>query len=31
MRMIRKGHCLMLEPGIVGEVRFVNRLFRNSA
>ena len=31
MRMIRKGHCLMLEPGIVGEVRFVNRLFRVSA
>jgi hypothetical protein len=31
MRMIRKGHCLMLEPSIAGEVRFVNRLFRISA
>jgi hypothetical protein len=31
MRMIRKGHCLMLEPGTTGEVRFVNRLFRIAA
>jgi hypothetical protein len=27
MRMIRKGQCLLLEPGIAGEVRFVNKLF----
>jgi transposase-like protein len=27
MRMIRKGQCLMLEPGRRGEARFVNRLF----
>ena len=31
MRMIRKGQCLMLEPGTTGEVRFVNRLFRLAA
>ena len=31
MRMIRKGHCLMLESGVAGEVRFVNRLFRLAA
>jgi IS6 family transposase len=31
MRMIRKGHCLLLEPGTTGEVRFVNRLFRVGA
>ena len=27
MRMIRKGNCVMLDPGVAGEVRFVNRLF----
>jgi hypothetical protein len=27
MGMIRKPHCLMLEQGVAGEVRFVNRLF----
>jgi hypothetical protein len=31
MRMVRKRQCLMLEPGTVGEVRFVNRLFRLAA
>jgi transposase, IS6 family len=31
MRMIRKRQCLMLEPGMAGEVRFVNRLFRLAA
>ncbi len=31
MRMIRKGQCLMLEAGMKGEVRFVNRLFRLAA
>jgi transposase, IS6 family len=27
MRMIRKGNCVTLDPGVAGEVRFVNRLF----
>ncbi len=27
MRMIRKRQCILLEPGITGEVRFVNKLF----
>lgn len=27
MRMIKKGHCAMLDPGVAGEVRFVNWLF----
>ena len=31
MRMIRKKQCVMLESGAVGEVRFVNRLFRLAA
>ena len=31
MRMIRKGNCMMLDPGVAGEVRFVNRLFYLSA
>jgi hypothetical protein len=31
MRMIRKGHRLMLEPGTTGEARFANRLFRFAA
>jgi hypothetical protein len=31
MHMIRKRHCLMLETGTTGEVRFVNRLFRVAA
>ncbi len=26
-RMIRRGHCILNEPGAKGEVRFVNRLF----
>ncbi len=29
--MIRKGQCLMLEAGTMGEVRFINRLFRLAA
>ena len=29
--MIRKGECLMLEPGVAGEVCFVNHLFRLAA
>jgi hypothetical protein len=27
MRMIRKRQCILLEPGVTGEVRFVNKLF----
>jgi transposase-like protein len=27
MRMIRRGHCILREPGAKGEVRFVNKLF----
>ncbi len=27
MRMIRRGHCVLREPGAAGEVRFVNKLF----
>ena len=29
--MIRKRQCLMLEPGMAGEVRFVTILFRLAA
>jgi hypothetical protein len=28
MRMIRRRrHCILIEPGVTGEVRFVNKLF----
>ena len=27
MRMIRKRQCILLEPGVTGEVRFVSKLF----
>jgi transposase, IS6 family len=27
MRMMRRGHCIVKEPGAKGEVRFVNTLF----
>ena len=27
MRMIRRGHCLLRDAGVVGEVRFINKLF----
>jgi transposase, IS6 family len=27
IRMIRRGHCILKEPGARGEVRFVNKLF----
>ena len=27
MRMIHKRQCILLEPGITGEVRFVGKLF----
>ena len=26
MRMIRKRQCILLEPGVTGEVRFVAKL-----
>ena len=31
MRMIRRGHCILREPGAAGEIRFVNKLFGLSA
>jgi transposase-like protein len=31
MRMIRKRQCILLEPGVTGEVRFVNKLFELAA
>jgi transposase, IS6 family len=27
MRMIRRGHCILQQPGTTGEIRFVNQLF----
>jgi transposase, IS6 family len=27
MRMIRRGHCMLTEPGSTGEIRFFNQLF----
>jgi transposase-like protein len=27
MRMIRRGHCLLTQPGATGEIRLVNKLF----
>ena len=27
MRMIRRGHCLLRDAGVAGEVRFINKLF----
>ena len=27
MRMIRRGHCMLPEPGVTGEIRLVNQLF----
>jgi hypothetical protein len=27
MRTIKKGNCVLLDPGVAGEGRFVNRLF----
>ena len=27
MRMIRRRHCILSEPGVTGEVRFINKLF----
>jgi hypothetical protein len=27
MRMIRRHHCILIEPGVTDEVRFVNKLF----
>jgi transposase-like protein len=27
MRMIRRGHCVLTQPGVAGEIRLVNQLF----
>ena len=27
MRMIRRSHCILTQPGATGEVRLVNKLF----
>ena len=27
MRMILRRHCILIEPGVTGEVRFINKLF----
>ena len=27
MRMIRRGHCILREPGATNEIRFINKLF----
>jgi hypothetical protein len=27
MRMIRRGHCILPQPGVIGEIRLVNQLF----
>jgi transposase, IS6 family len=27
MRMIRRGHCMLTQPGATGEIRLVNKLF----
>ncbi|ANY83694.1 transposase (plasmid) [Microvirga ossetica] len=27
MRMIRRGHCILQQPGVAGEVRLINQLF----
>ena len=27
MRMIQRGHCVLRQPAIAGEIRFVNKLF----
>ncbi len=27
MRMIRRGHCVLPQPGVTGEIRLVNQLF----
>ena len=27
MRMIRRGHCMLTQPGVTGEIRLVNQLF----
>jgi transposase, IS6 family len=31
MRMIRRGHCVLPQPGAAGEVRLVNQLFARAA
>jgi IS6 family transposase len=31
MRMIRRGHCAMQQPGLLGEIRLVNQIFGHAA
>ena len=31
MRMIRRGHCMLRDPGVGGEIRFINELFELAA
>jgi hypothetical protein len=30
MRMIRRGHCILPQPGATGEIRLMNQLFSSS-
>jgi hypothetical protein len=27
MRMIRRGHCALTQPGVTGDIRLINKLF----
>jgi hypothetical protein len=27
MRMIHRGHCMLRQPAIVGDIQFINKLF----
>ena len=31
MRVIRRGHCILLEDGVTGEIRLVNQIFSLAA
>jgi len=31
MRMIRRRHCILCEPKVAGEIRFINKLFEIAA
>ncbi|WP_414476487.1 hypothetical protein [Microvirga sp. M2] len=31
MRMIRRGHCALRQPGVTGEIRLVSKLFSLAA
>jgi hypothetical protein len=30
-RMIRRRHCILCQPAVAGEIRFVNKLFNIAA